>query len=314
VTVVLALPYLRVRDDEPAALRGPGTVATYSAGPGMFLASSALNPIWGSVSSDRRERLPAVAEQTLFPGLAALLLALLGATWGGWPRRLRCGLVAGGLLLALLSLGFETSGAARFLPYRALYELVPGWSGIRVPTRLHAFTSLVLALLAAAGTARLLASGAINTRGPRACAAAAALLLALVLAEGAGFAPGRWYPHPTAPPAPRGLAGVAEPLLQLPLAAPDNRRYLLWSSDGFPRMVNGRSSITPRRTTRLLAAVRGFPDARSVRALRGLGVRSVVLHTDRLAGTPWAAFRARPLDGLGIRARAVGRLVVYEVR
>ena len=52
----------------------------------MFLDSSALNPIWGPASAGRRERLPAVAEQTLFPGLVALLLAIAGALWTGWPR------------------------------------------------------------------------------------------------------------------------------------------------------------------------------------------------------------------------------------
>ena len=55
----------------------------------MFLSSSGLNPIWGPASADRRERLPAVAEQTLFPGLVVLLLAIAGACWSGWPRSSR---------------------------------------------------------------------------------------------------------------------------------------------------------------------------------------------------------------------------------
>lgn len=311
-TVTLALPYLRVRADEPQALRSPRTVATYSAGPGMFLTSSQLNPVWGGASAGRRARLPAVAEQTLFPGVLVMLLALAGATWRSWPRRLRRGLVLAGLALALLSLGFETTGLGRFMPYRALYELVPGWSGIRVPTRLHTFTTLALALLAAAGAARVLT--AISGRRVALTAMTSIGLVAGVLAEGAGFGPGRWYPHPVAPPAPAGLAGLADPLLELPVAAADNRRYLLWSTDGFPRLVNGRSSTTPARTTRLFDDVRGFPDARSVRALRRLGVRTVVLHADRLAGTPWAGWRTRPLGGLGLRVRTVGRLVVHDVR
>jgi len=239
-----------------------------------------------------------------------LLLAIAGAFWSGWPRPLRLGLLAAAAAFALLSLGFETSGLGRFLPYRALYELVPGWSSVRVPTRLHTFTTLALALLAAGGAASVLA----RVRGRRGLTAVACVLLvAAVLAEGAGFGPGRWYPHPEAPPAPAGLAGLADPLLSLPVAAADNRRYLLWSTDGFPRMVNGRSSITPARTTSLLADMTGFPDAASVDALRRLGVRTVVLHTDRLAGTPWAVWRERSLDGLGVKRRLAGRLVVYEI-
>jgi hypothetical protein len=307
VTVVLAVPYVRVRSDEPSSRRSPVTVSIYSVGPRMFATSSALNPIWGPVTAPLREDLPAVPEQTLFPGLVTLLLAALGAGWAAWPRGLRRALLGATAVFAVLSLGFELHGPGRFLPYRALYELVPGWSSIRVPERLHTFTTLALAILAGAGAARLAAryKGAARWIAPVAVVA--------VLAEGAGFGPGRWYPHPSAPLAPAGLSTLPDPLLELPAAADDNRRYLLWSTDGFPRMVNGRSSITPKRTSRILAAVTAFPDRRSVAALRGLQVRTVVLHADRLSGTPWQLWRARPVAGLGITRRITGRLVVYDL-
>jgi hypothetical protein len=311
VTVgVLGRPYLRVRDDQPQAQRSAQTVAYYSAGPRMFLASSALNPVWGRASAGVRDGLPAVPEQTLFPGAAVLLLALVGAGWSaGGPRRLRQGLLAVAALFALLSLGFETTGLGRFLPYRLLYEAVPGWSGIRVPERLNTFTSLALALLAAGGAARLTRSRRAPLR-----AAAGAALVALVLVEGAGFAPGRWYPHPTAPPAPAGQAGLPGPLLHLPAAPQDNRRYLLWSTDGLAPMVNGRSSLQPRFTARLLDEVRGFPDRASVARLRRLGVQSVVLHRDHAAGTPWQAWAQRRAAGLGVRRTVAGDVVVYRLR
>jgi hypothetical protein len=300
VTAVLAVPYVRVRSDEPAAERSPRTVAIYSVGPRMFATASSLSPVWGPVTADLRNDLPAVPEQTLFLGVATLLLAILGATWSGWPRRLRIGLVGSALIFAVLSLGFEVSGLGRFLPYRALYEVVPGWSGIRVPERLHTFTTLALALLAAAGASRW------RWLAPVAVVA--------ILVEGAGFGPGRWYPHLPAPQPPAALASLPDPLIELPAAADDNRRYLLWSTDGFPKMVNGRSSITPRRTQRILASVNGFPDRGSVAALRRLGLRTVVLHADRLAGTPWADWRARPVAALGITRAVRGRLVVYDLR
>jgi hypothetical protein len=298
VTAALAVPYVRVRSDEPAAERSPRTVAIYSAGPRMFATASSLNPIWGPITS--RADLPAVPEQTLFLGVATLVLAVLGATWRGWPRRLRLGLVGAALVFAVLSLGFEVSGVWRFMPYRALYEIVPGWSGIRVPERLHTFTTLALALLAGAGASRW------RWLAPVAVVA--------ILAEGAGFGPGRWYPHLPAPRPPAALASVPDPLLQLPAAANDNRRYLLWSTDGFPKMVNGRSSITPRQTERILASATGFPDRASVDALRRLGLGAVVLHADRLAGTPWADWRAKPVAGLGVTRTVRGNLVVYDLR
>ena len=169
-----------------------------------------------------------------------------------------------------------------------------------MPERLHTFTTLALALLAAAGASR------------RRWLAPVAVVAILV--EGAGFGPGRWYPHPPAPQPPAALASLPAPLLQLPAAADDNRRYLLWSTDGFPKMVNGRSSITPQRTDRILTQANGFPDRASVGALRRLGLRTVVLHADRLAGTPWADWRARPVVALGITRTVRGRLVVYDLR
>lgn len=313
-SVAIGRPYLRVRDGEPAAQRSAETLATYSVGPKQFLISSSLNPVWGPAGAGAREDLPAVAEQTLFPGLVAVVLAAIGALWGGWSRVLRRRLVAGTGLFAVLSLGFETSGIGQVLPYRALYELVPGFSGIRVPQRMNTFTSLLLALLAAGGAAAVAARLGAAGRGRTLARAVPVVLAVLVLAEGAGFGPGRWYPHPTAPTAPAGLSAVDAPLLQLPVRAQDNREYLLWSTDGLAPMVNGRSSIQPRRTTALLAELDGFPDVRSVRALRGLGVRSVVLHADRLAGTPWRAWRSRPLTGLGLQRDVRGDLVVFRVR
>jgi hypothetical protein len=308
VTALLAVPYLHVRSDEPDSRRSPETVATYSVGPRAFATASSLNPVWGPVTAPLRKDLPAVAEQTLFPGIATLLLAALGAAWTAWPRGLRGALLGAVGVFAVLSLGFEVHGLGRFLPYRALYELVPGWSGIRVPERLHTFTTLALALLSAGGIARLTARRASVARW------IVPLALLAVLAEGAGFGPGRWYPHLRAPAPPAGLANLADPLLALPASATDSRRYLLWSTDGFPRLVNGRSSITPRRTTRILEAVTAFPDRASVAALRRLEVRTVVLHADRLMGTPWERWQARPVAGLGIARRIVGRLVVYDLR
>lgn len=321
--VVLSAPYLRVQHDQPQSRRSAQTIAHYSAGPRIFLASSALNPVWGRASAGVRDSLPAVPEQTLFPGLAVLLLAAAALTRGrpasasasasapasAWPRGLRLGLAGAVLAFAVLSLGFESTGAGRYLPDRLLYEVVPGWSGIRVPERMNTFTSLALAVLAAGGAARLLGHLAPGRRA----ALGGVLITLVVLAEGAGFTPGRWYPHPGAPAEPAGQAGLPGPLLHLPAAPQDNREYLLWSTDGLRPMVNGRSSLQPRSTARILAQARAFPDRASVARLRRLGVQTVVLHRDRTAGTPWAGWRGRPTVGLGVSRSVRGDVVVYRL-
>jgi hypothetical protein len=93
----------------------------------------------------------------------------------------------------------------------------------------------------------------------------------------------------------------------------DNRRYLLWSTDGFPKMINGRSSIDPVFTFSVFRRVRPFPDRATVRYLRKIGVRTVVLHTGRAAHTYWAHAAARPVRGLPLTRTRRGYDVIYEL-
>jgi hypothetical protein len=321
VSLLLARPYVRVLDDHPEAKRSAVTVSRYSGPPRMFLTAPETSLVWGRATRGLRDGLTAVPEKTLFPGLLVIALALAGLGWGGWPRSLRIGLGLAVLVLAILSLGFQQHGVGRFLPYRLLYEIVPGWQGIRVPGRLHTLTTLGLALLAAAGTARAGAALARRPRrGPLLAAGCGAVLVLGVLVEGAGFGLGRGgeavagYPHPSAPAAPAGLRGLPAPLLQLPAAPDDNRRYLLWSTDGFPKLVNGRSSFEPRFFARVIREARCFPDAPSIAFLRGAGVRTVAVHTDLPgAARPRNCGPPRAATGSGVRGERRGRLLVYRL-
>ncbi|MGH2989422.1 MAG: hypothetical protein ACRDMA_06070, partial [Solirubrobacterales bacterium] len=103
--------------------------------------------------------------------------------------------------------------------------------------------------------------------------------------------------------------------LHLPAGRPeDNRRYLLWSTDGLPEMINGRSSTNPVFTAEVIRRVRRFPDRNAVAYLRRLGVRSVVLYPKRAEGTPWKRAENRPIRGLGVTMRVEGEAFVYEIR
>ena len=305
VGIAIGRVYLRVADMFPTARRTPEVVAAYSGSPVEFLVAGRDSLVWSGVTAPLRDDLRAVAEQALFPGVAIVVLAVVGAWRGVWPRRLRTGLAAGVLLTAALALGYTDPDLRWLFPYGWLSAL-PGWEAIRTPGRLMTLTTLALALLAAAGAQRL--------AGGRSWVPWA--LTALVLVEGSAFSLGGGLsgpPAPRAPQAPAGLAAATAPLLQLPLEPDDNRRYLLWSTDRFPRMVNGRSSTIPPAFAALGSKVAGFPDAASVARLRALGVRTVVLHRDRLAGTPWAAWRARPVTGLGISRELRDGVVLYRL-
>lgn len=326
VAVVLAGPYLQVLDDHPEAHRTTAQIDGLSGPVRQFLAAPEQNLIWGKATSGIRDGLSSVPEQTLFPGLAILALALTGLFARAYPRRLRIGLGAAALVLAILSLGFHRHGVGALYPYRLLYEIAPGWKGIRVPGRLMTLTSLALALLAAGGAQSVIDAlgrrGRMRRAGPRLASAAAAVVLAgAVLVEGSGFdlgASGKAFvagpAHPRVPAMPFDQAGLPSPQLHLPITTPANRRYVLWSTAGFPRIVNGRGSFDPSSFSRLAGEVTSFPDRPSVARLRSMGVRTVVLHRDLAAGTAWRDAARRSVRGLPLRREEKTTLVVYRLR
>jgi hypothetical protein len=313
----LSRPYVRVADAHPAARRTPATVEAFSGPPWIFLVAPDENLIWGGATSPLRDGLSNIPEKTLFPGLVILVLAVVGLSSPAYPRRLRCGLGVGVVVVSILALGFQTEGGLLW-PYRVVYEVLPGWDAIRVPGRLVTLSSLGLALLAGAGVQRaMLGDPAWRwSRWGGGTAIAAACVLAIVV-EGRGlpFDPFDNQAQPTVPRIPPSTASVAPPQLHLPAErATDNRRYILWSTDGFPAIVNGRSSLNPAFTEHLIERVKPFPDRRTVALLSRLGVRSVILHTNRVHGTPWRGAARRPIAGLPVTRRRVGVLVVYEIR
>jgi hypothetical protein len=159
-----------------------------------------------------------------------------------------------------------------------------------------------------------------STNAPRAAIAVAAVLVVLICIEGSGF---RISPasggvlagpvNPRTPIEPPGQAGIAAPQLHLPIYIAANRRYVLWSTNGFPKIVNGRASVDPSSFTELTNDVRGFPDAGSVARLRALGVRSVILHPYLLTGTSWRDAATKSIDGLGVTRTRRGDVVVVDL-
>ena len=325
-TVLIAQPYFRVADEHPEATRPPSTVEAYSGPLKVFAVAPPESFVWGEVTEPVREGLENVPEQTLFPGLAILLLAAVGLGSSVLPRWLRFSLGGGVVAIWVLALGFQEEDGWVW-PYRVLYEIGPGWEAIRTPGRLQTFSSLALAILAAAGahsilvaTRSWLASRSVDV-GFRGAAAVggvlATFLVAVVLVEGRGlpFDPRDDQAQPEVDEPPPSVADVTAPQLHLPAdMAEDNRRYLLWSTDGFPDIANGRASTVPDDFEELVVAMDGFPDRATVERLRQFGVRSVVLHVDRTAGSPQAGAASASIAGLGLTRRPLGAdLVVYEL-
>jgi hypothetical protein len=318
---LISLPYFRVADAHPEATRPPSTVEEFSGPLSVFLLSSEESFLWGPVTQGLFDDLNNPVEKTLFPGLLILVLAIVGLRSSSLPRPLRIGLGVAVLALSVLELGFQEEGGWLW-PYRVVYEVFPGWEAIRTPGRLATFSTLALALLAGAGAESTLraASRRLDRRSPsRAAVLPVALVAALalvILVEGRGlpFDPTDKQDQPALDAEPPSVADVPGPQLHLPAeGGEENRRYLFWSTDGFPAIVNGRASTRPDSIESFIISMRDFPDRKTVERLREYGARSVILHTDRTAAWPQFGAEYKPVDGLGLKVSRRGPLVIYEL-
>jgi hypothetical protein len=258
----------------------------------------AESTLWGGVDAKARASLMFPAEMALDVGAVVVPLAAYGVMGGVWSRSRRIALAIATSVTVILAAGTTVAGG---ILYRVLFEHAPGWRGIRTPGRLVVLVSLGLALLAAAGVEALRRS----TRWHRIIGVG---LVALVLLDGYGS-----LPVPRVPPPAPGLADASDPVFVLPSSDILDMHVMWASTRGFPRIVNGGSGFTPE----LLAEVRrrtvAFPDADSVRYLRALGVRSVVLRTRLLPGTPWAGADSRATNGLPVTVREVSGDLVFNL-
>ena len=192
----MAQPFLRVHREYPEAKMPVEEIAFYSPPPRAFLAASSESLVWGDATARWRDGLRAPVEQTLFPGVATLLLALLGLGSRAYPSGLRMRPGRGHGRLRRLSLGLPSATRPErgYTPYRLLFDVAPGWDGVRTPGRINTLTSLGLALLAGGGgRARPPPRAAALPGESRAAAACSSLL---ILVEGFGPMPRARRPRP----------------------------------------------------------------------------------------------------------------------
>lgn len=298
-----AVPYLRVLDAHPEALRTVGYLDLYSPPLRGLLAAPQQSWPWGAATASLREGMTWAPEQSRFVGVTAVVLAGAGLVAGRQRRSLRVGLGVAVLLTGALALGTALAGG-RFT-YLPLHEVLPGWQGIRTPGRWIVLTTLALAVLAAFGADRLL--GVARSRGRQ---LAVTGLLALAVLEGTGRTPVVEVPRPSSD----AVFAVPGPRLHLPSTVTGDQVFMLWTTEaGFPRVVNGASGFVPATLDQLRSDVADFPSASSVAVLRELGVRAVVLHPDLADGTPWEGTEDRSVEGLGITRDTLGDAVVYDL-
>ena len=303
-----ARPYLEVIRTFPEVDRRISQATSLSPPAGGYLAAPRRGFVWGTATKPFRDRLAWPEEQTLFPGATVTILALWGLLRSRAPRKVRLSLFAAALVFGVLALGFKFFGGAQ--GYSVLWNHAPGWRASRTPGRLVTFMILALSLLAALGLTdivRLLVRRPHQGSDTRRLAVTGFAAMAVLLEAAAPVV------HATVPSRPVGLSRARAPRLQLPMSPGLNFLYMYWSTEDFAPIVNGHSTFVPCLANAVARDVRRFPDRRSVRLLRSLGVNSVVLHTDLALGTPWELAGTRSVRGLGVRRQRVGKLVIFAL-
>jgi hypothetical protein len=330
IVLPFALPYFQVQrelgferslaDNEPfsASLRQYAMVPPGSAIHGRWLPSDDM-PIAGGYAVD-----------ALFPGLVALALALWGLLRGRGRTRWFFLLLA--LASAVLSFGprlylapGEPSRLEVALPYAWLYAVVPGFKALRAPVRFDALVMLSLAVLAGYGFAAIVGSWQDRRqRGGRAPALAGigvVLAVGLVVMESLVWPAARAEPVPVGsevPPVYRWLAEQGqEPVLELPMAfTPGGPQldYQYLSTYHWRTTPDGYSGFIPPKHGQIVYEMERFPSERAVSLLQALGVRQVVVHTDRLPASRWQQMADALAGAADLTAvERFGTDLVYEV-
>jgi len=256
--------------------RGRQEVADGSARLRNYLAPPEVNAVYGTVFHRFTD-----PERRLFPGFAAIALAIVGL----WPGS-RQGAASVRLAYALgLLLAFDVSLGFNGLVYRALYDYFLPFRALRIPARMGIMVSFSLAVLGGYGAARLAA----RARTPRAGHAVLAAIAALVLIESASKPLPLWRPPDGPPPAyaaierDRGDSPTAV-LFEFPTGHMEDPEYLYYSVFHWQSLVNGYSGFFPPSYQKVVRGVSDFPDGASFDMIKSHGARYLVIHGEWLYG------------------------------
>lgn len=300
------IPYATTR--QHVGTRSPEQVLEFGARPSSYLVATDSNLLYGARSAPRGR-----PERRLFPGLLAVLLALVGLL-------LRRPTDEALVYLLLGVAAFEMSLGLRGYSFRFLYDYVPLFSALRAPARLGIFVVFCLAILAAYGHRTLEATLA------RRWAPVLALTLGGALVLEYWVAPLRLAPFPnTPPPLYAWLAGQPRGVVaEFPMPEPDTlpgheARYAYMSTFHWMPLLNGYSGYYPPSYLALIGELRTFPHEHAVSLLRSRVTRYVIVHTslyapDRAEEVLSGAAANPSLSQLGRFADGEGDAVVFLLR
>ena len=257
-------PYLELAGELSAA-RPLALALALAAQPTDYLAAAPFNRVFGPITAPLRDRPGFTEEHALFPGLAALGLALsllLTRRTGRYP-------------LAALTLFLFLALALTFpAPYTVLAALFPASTIVRVPVRWIIPALFALAGLAAYGYAQ--ASKRLATRPGRLLFGLCAGLLLVeslsmplplaAVTNRTGLNPAyHWLAAQ-----PGDIALVELPLHSAPAPEYPEVKRLYASTLGWWGLINGYSGYTPARQPALAQVLSDFPSPTATAALQAL--------------------------------------------
>ena len=229
---------------------------------------------------------PEAAAAYLFPGFLVVVLAAIAL------RRInrREHHVAFYLVIAILATIMFISRPVDL--WRYVYWL-PGLNFIRVPSRFIILTMLALAVLAGFGFDRLVQRASANARS-----IAIALVAALLLAEYSSY-PFAGVPYRLDVPAiDRWLDRQPKPFVVAEVPVPSagdlgalerqQTQAMLHATAHWQKTIHGYSGMRRPLHHQLYEDLTTFPEAKSLAALRAVGVNYVVIHTEEY-GSRWAS-------------------------
>ena len=308
------LPYLVV--SERWAFRWPlAELVSHSASLTSFLHVPPTNLLYGRLL---RPFADGGVEKQLFLGIGPIVLASVGVVaslrrgsgWGGSELGLRghrwlaLTLLALAVVSCVLTFGpYAGEPPTVPLPYLALYEWVPGFGGMRNPTRFIFVIALVAAVLAGLGVAAILQ----RLRGTAAWLVGG-FLVALACVE--LFSVLRIQPFPERDPEAHAYlrATAADgPIVVLPIGrdreVAESPR-MASSVFHWRPMVNGNSSFRPPTYEELAAVFRNADPGAMADAFQVLGLTTMVLHLDELTPAERARLDSPEWQAAGFRERA----------
>lgn len=307
VIVALMYPYLvSLRNGYArSVVQTEGYSATFK----DFTHTTPFNLLYGFLSIHGQYLRPD-GEHFLFLGFSTMMLAAAGVVLAFLHRNTTVRAYAWtGLIVLLFAFGPYIRLTARSsipMPWLIAFNVLPGFKGLRVPSRLIDVLLMMLAVLGAYAIAHiqdrldtLLASNGADTQKlarPRASTLRrqpiiAGLLLviplALLLEAMPAYLPVTQAPSGTAiPPVYQWLAthGGAQPIIELPMSndhgIPDQYEswYDYYTIFHPHPIVNGWSGYRPPNTTAISNAMLTFPDAASISMLQRYHIIYVVVH------------------------------------